>query len=98
MEVLTKLENAGYRLSESKTEIFKIEIEWVGHKNDKNGIKPLQDKLKAIEELNEPKNENKLQSMVQHLSKYIEKQSAQTDFLRQFLKKKNIWKWTTEHS
>ena len=54
-EVLTKLENAGYRLSENKSEFFKSEIEWVGHKIDQNGIKPLQDKLKAIQELKEPK-------------------------------------------
>ena len=53
IEVLTKLENAGYRLSENKTEFYKTEIEWVGHKIDQNGIRPLQDKLKAIQELKE---------------------------------------------
>ena len=49
--VLTKLENAGYRLSENKTEFFKSEREWVVHKIDQNGLRPLQDKLKAIQEL-----------------------------------------------
>ena len=34
IEVLPKLENAGYRLSENKTEFYKTEIEWVGHKID----------------------------------------------------------------
>ena len=38
IEVITKLENAGYRLSESESEIFKTEIEWIGHKIDQNGI------------------------------------------------------------
>ena len=47
-DVLSKLENAGYRLSESKSELFKTEIEWIGHKIDQNGIRPLQDKLMAI--------------------------------------------------
>ena len=32
--VLTKLQNAGYRLSEIKTEFFKTEIECVCHKID----------------------------------------------------------------
>ena len=100
-EVLNKLENAGYRLSQNKSEFFKSEIEWVGHKIDQNGIRPLQDKLKAIQELKEPKNEKELKSFlgaIQSLSKYIENLSAQTDSLRQLLKKKNNWNWTTEHS
>ena len=73
----------------------------MGHKIDQNGIRPLQDKLKAIQELKEPKNEKELKSFlgaIQYLSKYIENLSAQTDLLRQLLKKKNNWNWTTEHS
>ena len=90
-ELLTKLENAGYRLSENKSEFFKSEIEWVGDKIDQNGIRPLQDKLKAIQELKEPKNEEELKSFlgaIQYLSKYTETLSAQTDLLRQLLKRK----------
>ena len=34
--VLTKKETAGYRLSENKSEPFKTEIEWIGHKIDQN--------------------------------------------------------------
>ena len=101
IDVLTKLEKTGYRLSEKKTEFFKSEVEWVGHKIDQNGIRPLQDKLKAIQELKEPKNEKELKSFlgaIQYLSKYIEKLSAQTDLLRQLLKKNNEWIWTPENS
>ena len=61
-DVLNKLENAGYKLSENKSEFFKSEIEWLGHNLDQNGIRPLQDKLKAIQELKEPKNEKELKS------------------------------------
>ena len=32
------------------------------------------------------------------MSKYIENLSAQTDILRQLLKKDNNWNWTTEHT
>ena len=86
--VLPKLEKAGYRLSETKTEFFKSEIEWVGHKTDQNGIRPLQDKLKAI--LKESKNEKELKSFgaIQYLSKYIENLSVQTDSLRLLSNKK----------
>ena len=34
MDVLSQLENAGYRLSESKSELFKTEVEWICHKID----------------------------------------------------------------
>ena len=101
IDVLTRLENAGYRLSESKSELFKTELEWIGHKIDQNGITPLQDKLLAIKELKEPKNEKELKSFlgaIQYLSKYIEILSAQTDILRQLFKKDNDWNWTTEHT
>ena len=100
-DILSKLENAGYRLSENKTQFFKSEIEWVGHKIDQNRIRPLHDKLKAIQELKESKNEKKLKSFlgaIQYLSKYIKNLSAQTDLLRQLLKKNNKWIWTPEHS
>ena len=90
IDVLTKQENAGYRLSESKSELFKTEKEWIGHKIDQNGNRPLQDKLLAITELKEPKNEKELKSFlgaIQYLSHYIENLSAQTGILRQLPRK-----------
>ena len=48
IDVLPKLENAGYRLSETKSDLFNTEIEGIGHKTDQNGIRPLQDELLAI--------------------------------------------------
>ena len=62
IEVLTQLENAGYRLSGNKPECFKSEIELIGHKIDQNGIRPLQDKLMAIKNLKQPNNEKELKS------------------------------------
>ena len=63
----------------------------MGHKIDQKGIRPLQDKLKAIQELKEPKNVKELKSFlgaIQYLLKYIENLSDQTDLLTQLLKKK----------
>ena len=99
VDVLTKLENASYRLSESKSELFKTEIEWVDHTTDQNGIRPLQDKLLAIKELKKPENEKELKpfsAALLYLSKYIENPSAQTDILRQLLKKDTECKKTEE--
>ena len=55
----------------------------------------------ATKELKQPKNEKKLKSFlgaIQCLSKYINNLSAQTDGLRQLLKKDNEWIWTDEHT
>ena len=99
-DILTTLENAGYRLSEGKSEFYKTEIEWIGHKIDQNGIRPLQHKLLARKNLKHPNNEKELKSFlgaIQYLSKYIDNLSAQTDSLRQLLKKDTEWLWT-EHT
>ena len=56
-ETTKKLENAGCRLNPKKYEFVKREIEWVGHKIDKRGIRPLQDKLEAKTKISIPKNE-----------------------------------------
>ena len=101
IETLKTLEDEGYKLSEKKTELFKREIEWVGHKIDQEGIRPIQDKLESIKKLETPKTEKELKSFlgaIQYLSKYLENLSAHTDFLRQLLKKSNDWEWTEKHT
>ena len=101
IEVLTRLENAGYRLSENKSKFFKSEVEWIGHKIDQNSIRPLQDKLMAIKNLKQPNNEKELKSFlgaIQYLSKYTDNLFAQTDSLRQLLTKNEDWLWTEEHT
>ena len=62
-DVLTRLETAGYRHSENKSEFFKTENNWIGHEIDQNGNRPLQDKLRAINYLKRPNNEKELKSL-----------------------------------
>ena len=55
----------------------------------------------AIKNLKQPNNEKELKSFlgaIQYISKYIDNLSAQTDSLRQLLKKDNDWIWTEEHT
>ena len=40
-EILSKLQDAGYRVSEKKTEIFKRELVWWGYHKNQNGEKRL---------------------------------------------------------
>ena len=52
---MTKLEQAGYRSNPKKCVFFEKEIEWMGHKIDQQGIRPLQDKSEAITKISKPK-------------------------------------------
>ena len=55
-EVLMKLQNAGYRASEKKTELLKKELTWLGYFINQNGVKPIKEKTEAITKLAAPKN------------------------------------------
>ena len=86
-EVLTKLQNAGYRASELCYHI------------NQNGVKPIKDKAEAITNLEAPKNVKKLKSFlgsIQHLSKCINNLSKKTNRMRRLLKKYVKWDWTPE--
>ena len=74
-ETMKKLEQAGYRLNPKKCEFFKKEIEWVGHKINQQGKRPLQDKLEAITKINIPKNEKELKSILGAIQNAIQYQS-----------------------
>ena len=61
-EVLSKLEKAGDRASEKKTEMFKKELTWLGYHINQNGVKPIKDKTEAIPNLAALKNVKELKS------------------------------------
>ena len=93
-EVLTKLQNAGYRASEKKTELFKKELTWLGILINQNGVKPVKDKTEAITKSTAPKNVKELKSFlasIQNLSKFINNLSEKTDRMRKLLKKDVKW-------
>ena len=98
-EVLTKLQNAGYRASEKKTELFKQEIAWLGYHIDQNGVKPIKDKTEAITNLKAPKNAKELKCFlgsIEHISKFINNLSKKTDRKRRLSKKETSWEWISE--
>ena len=89
-EVLMKLQNAGDRASEKKTEVFKKELTWLGYFINQDGVKPIRDETEAITKLTAPNNVKELKSFlgsIQHLSKFINNLSKKTDRMRRLLKK-----------
>ena len=95
-DVLKKLEDAGYRASERKSEFFLKSTKWLGHEIDETGIKPNKEKVKAILELKHPENQKQLKSFlgaIQYLAKFLPRLSEKTDRLRKLLKKDSVWNW-----
>ena len=94
-----KIENAGYRTSERKSEFFKNRMKWLGHESDEDGIKSNKEKVKAILELKHPENPKQSKSFlgaIQYLAKFLPRMSERTDRLRKLLQKNTKWRWETE--
>ena len=99
-EVSSKLQDAGYRASEKKTELFRKELIWLGYYINQNGVKPIKDKTEAITKLESPKNVKELKSFlgsIHHLSKFINNLSNKTDEMRKLLRKDTKWEWTLKN-
>ena len=99
LDVLNKLEKAGYRAGKKKFEFFMNETKWLGHEINKNGIKPNEEKVEAILKLKALENTKDLKSFlgaIQYLAKFLPKLSERTDQLRKLLKKNKPWKWLPE--
>ena len=92
-EVLNKLQNAGYRASEKKTELFKRELTWLNYHINQNGVKPIKNKTEAITKLNAPKNAKELKSFlgsIQRLSKFIKNLSKKNRQNEKTVKERNL--------
>ena len=63
-DIISKLQEAGYRASEKKTELFKEELTWLGYHINQNGVKPIKDKTEAIPKLKAPTNTKELKSFL----------------------------------
>ena len=98
-DVLRKLQDAGYRASERKSEFFLNRTKWLGHEIDETGIKPNTEKVKAILDLKHPENQKQLKTFlgaIQYLAKFIPRLSERTERLRRLLKKESKWNWGKE--
>ena len=63
-EVLSRLEKAGMRLKQTKCKFLLPEVEYLGHKITKDGLKPSDSKLEAISKAPVPKNVSELKAFL----------------------------------
>ena len=84
------------KLNKAKCKIGLSEVAYVGHTFGPNGLKPSEEKIRAILEIPEPKNKKELQRFmgtVNYLGKFIPNLSGINQPLRQLLEKDVAWHW-----
>jgi glycerol-3-phosphate cytidylyltransferase-like family protein len=89
------------KFNKEKIKFKQPELVFLGNVIGQDGMKPDEEKVKAINEMTQPQcKENLLRflGMVNYLSQFTPNMSAVSAPLRQLLKKDCVWQWNAEHS
>lgn len=95
-QILKRANDVGLRFNKDKCKVNKKEVEYVGHIFSAEGVKPSDDKIKAILTIPTPENKKELQrfmGMINYLGKFIPNLSARNQPLRQLLENEVNWHW-----
>ena len=93
-KVLQKLQEAGLTLNEQKCHFSQSQVKFLGQVVDNDGIRPDPDKVRAIREVQPPRNVSDVRrflGMSNHLSKFAPNLAEKTKPLRELLNKSNQW-------
>ena len=99
--VLARLNEVGATVSKEKCEFLKGEIIFYGHKISKDGLSPVESKIKDFQEMKEPRHFKDLHSflgMAGYFANRTPYQASQIKCLRALLSKGGKWEWSSGHS
>ena len=94
---LSRLEKAGAALN-NKCEFNKSEIDFWGHRLNKDGVRPLPERTKAVANMPQPQNVTEVKrflGMANQLGKFTSQLAEVSTPLRQLLSKDAAWTWDT---
>ena len=97
--VLSRLHKAGLRVKQKKCAFMGPSVTYLGHRIDAQGLHPVQDQIRAIQEAPTPTSVPKLKSylgMLSYYSKFLPKLSTILHPLHLLLRKDVPWKWPGE--
>src|SRR5210317_1214655 len=100
-QTLTRLQTAGLKVNISKSKFAKTELEYLGYYLTRKGIRPLNKKVSAINNLDTPKNRKGLRKfigMVNYYRDLFPKRSETLAPLSALTSKTVRWKWTEVHT
>ena len=95
-EVLSRLERAGMRLKKEKCTFMAEEVIYLGHRINKNGIQPTNDKVRTINATPRPTNVSELRAflgLVNFYGKFMNNLSTVLAPLYELLRKGAAWRW-----
>ena len=100
-QVLDRLEKAGLRARKGKCQFFVPSVTYLGHKIDAEGLHPLPDKIKAIQDAPSPTNVQELKAylgLLTYYSRFLPNMSTVLSPLYQLLQKDVKWRWTSDEN
>lgn len=95
--VLTRFQERGVKLRKEKCKFFEKSVTYLGHVIGESGIRPSEDKVRAIKEAPTPKNKNELRAylgLINFYGKFVPNMSAQLKPLHDLLAVNAKWEWT----
>ena len=98
--VLTRLEERGVRLNQAKCGFLLPEVEYLGHRLSADGLRPTNEKVRAMVEAPAPRNVTQLRSflgLVNYYGKFLPNLSTQLAPLYHLLQKHVKWTWSSTH-
>ena len=98
-QVLTRLEEVGMRLKESKCQFLLPSVEYLGYRISGNGIQPTEEKLRAIRDAPIPRDLSQLKSflgLLNYYGKFLPHLSSTLAPLYKLLSKGQVWCWGRE--
>ena len=96
-EVLKRLQNANLRAKKTKCKFLACSVSYLGYKIDGEGLHPLPEKVKAIQDAPTPKNVTELKSylgLLTYYGKFLPNLSTHLAPLYQLLRHNTTWKWS----
>ena len=98
-EVLDRIEKAGLLLQRSKCLFMASSVVYLGHRIDAQGLHPLTEKVKAIQEAPKPNNVSELKAylgLLSYYSKFLPNLSTTLAPLYSLLRASIRWHWTAK--
>ncbi|CAL8106073.1 unnamed protein product [Orchesella dallaii] len=99
-QIFDRMRKFNYRLSRDKCELMRDQLEFLGHKISKQGIKPTEAKVETIQNIAVPHDVTSMKSflgLINFYGKFVHELAELCEPLYALTKKDVEWKWSTQH-